>query len=54
VDHGTAGADDACNAAAEAMVLAVSRQPMIISPAVLARAAMPGPAAFKNRYRAVF
>jgi hypothetical protein len=54
VDHGPAGADDACNAAAGAMVLAVSRQPMIISKAVLARAAMPGPATFRNRQRTFF
>ena len=52
VDHGPAGADDACNAAAGAMVLAVSRQPMIISPAVLARARQPDRRMIAQRMRA--
>jgi hypothetical protein len=52
VDHGPAGADDACNAAAGAMVLAVSRQPMIISPAVLARARQPDRRMIAERMRA--
>jgi hypothetical protein len=34
VDHGPSGVDDACNSAAGAIVLAVSHQPLIISPAV--------------------
>jgi hypothetical protein len=54
VDHGLHGADDCCNAAAGAMVLAVSRQPMIISEAVLAKARLPSPARPMFRQRTFF
>lgn len=40
VDHGPGGHDDLCNAAAGALVLG-GRQPLIISPEVLARSAQP-------------
>jgi hypothetical protein len=54
VDHGLHGADDCCNAAAGAMVLAVSRQPMIISEAALARARLPSPRSPMFGQRAFF
>jgi hypothetical protein len=53
VDHGPSGVDDACNSAAGAMVLAVSHQPLIISPAVLAKARIPAPH-IMFRQRALF
>jgi hypothetical protein len=41
VDYGPSGVDDACNSAAGAMVLAISRQPMIIFDAALAKLRLP-------------
>jgi len=55
VDHGPSGADDLCNAAAGAMVLAASRRmPLIIPDAVLERARRPAPRSYLlGRVRAV-
>ena len=55
VDHGPNGADDLCNAAAGAMVLATSRRmPLIIPEAALERARRPAPRSYLlGRVRAV-
>lgn len=45
VDHGPGGHDDVCNSAALAIVTR-GRQPMVISPEILARSAQPGPPRF--------
>jgi hypothetical protein len=53
VDHGPGGADDLCNAAAGALVLAISRrQPMRVSDEAVAR--MLWPTAYGLRRDGVF